>query len=233
MTREQIRDDILRRVWVNSPAAAPSHVLADVATAVNAALQILWLARGTGFFTAVDISATITGGSKSVALPDTVQEVLACRNSDDESLSPVYSLDDILHYRTRYEGAAAESNGTPAVFWVETRRNEGDDTAGITLYVAPTPSGNTTLTVETKGQAPSYTAAQMADGAATIGVAHQYVETLLLPLARYEATRFGWFENEPLRGSLREAAETALRAQGLASPWPESPSTAREVANAA
>ena len=232
MTREDIRNDILRRVWVDDPSVAPSHVLADVATAVNAALQILWLARGTAFFTAVDISATVTGGSRSVALPSTVQEVLACRNSDEESLRPVYSLDDILHYRVRYEGATAESGGTPTAFWVETRRNEGDDTAGLTLYVAPTPSGNTTLTVETKGQAPNYTAAQMADDAATIGIAHQYVETLFLPVARYEATRFAWFENEPLRVSLREAADTALRAQGLAVPWPD-PSTAREVATAA
>ncbi len=233
MTRLDIRNDILRRVWVDDPTKTPAHVLADATTAVNAALQMLWLARGSDFFTSADITATITGGSRSVALPATVQEVLAVRIASDEThLAPVFGLDDILHYRRRYEGALTESGGTPAAFWVETRRNEGDDTAAATLHVAPTPSSNTTLTVETKGQAPKYTAAEMADDAATIGVAHQYIETLLLPVARYEATRFGWFKNEPLRESLREAANQAMTQQGLAAPWPE-PQSAREVAAAA
>lgn len=232
MTRADIRNDILRRVWIDDPATAPAHVLADVATAVNTALQTLWLLRGTEFFTSVDVPVTVTGGNRSVALAASIQEVLACRDASDDSLRPVHSLDDILHYRRRYEGATAESNGTPAVFWVEARRNEGDDTVACTLYVAPTPSGNTNFTLETKGQAPNYTAAQMAAGAATIGVAHQYVETLFLPIARYEATRFGWFQNEPLRESLRESAASALRAQGLAIPWPD-PKPAPEVAEAA
>lgn len=232
MTRADIRNDILRRVWIDDPATAPAHVLADVATAVNAALQTLWLMRGTKFFTEVDVPVTVTGGSKSVALAATIQEVLACRNASDDSLRPVYSLDDILNYRRRFEGATQESNGTPAVFWVETKRNEGDDTVACTLYVAPTPGSNTNLTLETKGQAPTYTVAQMADGAATIGVAHQYVETLLLPIARYEATRFGWFQNSGLAASLRESAGAALEAQGLAIPWPD-PKPAPEVAEAA
>jgi len=234
MTRLDIRNDILRRVWIEDPDNAPAYVLQDVATAVNQALQRLWLARGSEFFTSVDEAVTVTGGSRSVALPSGVQTVLACRLSDGlTSLRPVFSLDDILHYRTRYEGAVAESAGTPRVFWVEVRRNEGADTVDCVLYIAPTPSSSTALSVETKGEAPIYTVAQMADNAATIGVAHQYVESLFLPVARYESTRFYWFRgDEPLRESLREAAALAMSQQGLAVPWPESPKVP-EVATAA
>jgi hypothetical protein len=230
MTRADIRNDILRRVWIDDPTRAPEHVRADVATAVNTALQTLWLARGSEFFTSADLPVTITGGNASLALSSAIQEVLAVRLAATSApLRPVFSRDDILHYRRRYEGATQESQGTPAVFWVEARRAEADDTAGATLYVAPTPSGNTNLEIEAKGQAPAYTATEMADAVATIGVAHQYVESLLLPVARYEATRFGWFKNEPLRETLREAANAAMQAQGLAAPWPE-PASAKEEA---
>jgi hypothetical protein len=230
MTRLDIRNDILRRVWIDDPENAPGHVRDDVATAVNTALQTLWLARGSDFFTAADVSVTVSGGSGSVALPDTLQEVLAARiAASGQSLRPVFNLDDILHYCRRYEGDMAETQGTPSVFYVETRRAEAADTAGATLHVAPVPSANTTLTVETKGQAPAYTATQMTADDAGIGVAHQYVETLLLPVARYEATRFSWFRDEALRESLREAAAIAMQAQGLAAPWPE-PRPAREEA---
>jgi hypothetical protein len=231
MTRRDILHDLLRRVWIDDPGNAPEHVVQDAATAVNTSLQTLWLARGSEFFTSADISATLAAGSRSVALPAGLQEVLAVRLPSGESLRPVFALDDILHYRRRYEGAMDEAQGTPAVVWVELRRAEAADTAGTTLHVAPTPASETVLTVETKGQAPAYTAAQMGEDSGGIGVAHQYVETLLLPVARYEATRFGWFKNEPLREALREAAATAMQAQGLAAPWPE-PKPAREVAAA-
>lgn len=222
MTRQAIRDYILRRVWVDDPATAPSRILADIATAVNAALQILHLAPSGKFFCSVDRTVTVTGGTNSVAVPTTVQVVIGCRDADNEPLAPVFSLDDIRYYRRRYEGATQESTGTPAAFFIETRRNEGDDTAAATLFVAPTPSGSTTLTLETRGEAPGYTAADLDDDANVIGIAHQYVESLFLPVAVYEATRFEWYEGgTALRESLREAASAAMRSQGLASPWPD------------
>lgn len=235
MTRKEIRDYILRRVWVDDPAAVPARILADIVTAVNASLQLLHLDPAAKFFTQIDVPVTIPGGSNSVALPSTIQTVLAVRLPNDEPLSPVYTLDDIRYYRRRFEGATTETAGTPAAFLVETRRNTASgDAVDATLFVAPTPSATTTFTVETRGEAPNYTGAELEDDIAVIGIAHRYVETLFLPVAVYEATRFEWFEGgQSLRESLREAATAALRAQGLASPWPETPYPAREVAQSA
>jgi hypothetical protein len=170
-----------------------------------------------------------------VALPSGIQEVKNVRLASSlMPLDPVFTLDDILYYRRRYEGALTESNGVPAAFFVENRRAEDDDAAGSTLYVAPTPASNTSLSVEVRGEAPVYTLAELESDSETIAVAHAYVEHLFLPVARYEATRFSWFKDrEDLRASLREDAAAAMVAHGLAVPWPETRNPAKEVAAAA
>jgi hypothetical protein len=219
MTRRQIRDNILRVVWVHDPDNAPSHVLEDVATAVNKSLQTLYLLPGAEFYTLSDYEVTVAAGTNSIALASAMQRLDSVRRSSGAPLAPVDSRQDILNYRVRFEGATTESAGVPVAYWLEQRRSNGDDAAAATLFVAPTPESNTLLKLEGKSEATAYTVSEMENESAGISIAHGYVESLFLPLARYEASLSSWFKDPALRDSLRTAAEAAFTAVGLAAPW--------------
>lgn len=225
MTRRDIRDDVLRRVWIERPAdAVPDFVLADVATAINQALQTLWTLPREDWFRRQEIEVSLVAGTNRYALPSTIQNVLGVTRANGSELRPVQSRSDIDNYAKRFTGATTEANGTPAAFWIERLASGGSsDSAAAYLWLAPTPSATATLTMEVSSEAPNYTVAQLDDAVNTIPMPHAYVESLLLPVARFFATRCHWFNGDP--GGLKTDAEAAFARIGATAPWanPEKP----------
>lgn len=233
MTRRQIRDDILRRAWIERPEAAPAHVLADVATAVNQTLQTLHLMPGAEFFRLRSWEVTVPGGQRSVELPAAVQTVRQVRRvTSGKELRPVSTRSDILHYARRFLGADAEEPGLPAAYWLESGESGVlEDSVASTLHVAPAPAAATALEVRAEAEAPRYTAADMESEAEGIAAPHGYIESLVLPLARRQASRFSWFAGgDAAAARLDDDAAAALAALGLAAPWKQPESATQPAA---
>lgn len=220
MTRREIRDDVLRRVWIDDPDNAPDHVIADVVTAINQALQTLYLIPGGDFFTLSDYEVTVANGTNYIALSSALQRLDSVRLASGVPLGPVFAREDILNYRRRFEGALSEDGGTPVAYWLEQRRaSSGDDAGACTLFVAPTPESDTLLKLEGKSEATIYTVTEMESTEAGIAIAHRYVQSILLPLARFKATECAWFKDDALAARLKSASESAFAAVGLSAPW--------------
>jgi len=222
MTRREIRDDVLRRVRIDDPDNAPDHVIADVVTAINQALQTLYLIPGGDFYTLSDYEVTVATGTNSIALSSAIQRLDSVRLASGVPLGPVFAREDILNYRRRYEGALAEDGGTPVAYWLEQRRaasGAAADASACTLFVAPTPESDTLLKLEGKSEATIYTVVEMESAQAGIAIAHRYVQSILLPLARFKATECAWFKDDALGARLKSASESAFAAVGLSAPW--------------
>lgn len=232
MTRKALRDAILRAVYVEDPSTPPDYVLDDVAIAVNQALQLLWSLPGLEYFRKQEIEVELVAGTRRYALDASVQSVLGEARLGGSALRPVRTKGDIEHYAVRFLGATSEATGTPEAYWVEEiAAGSGADASAIYVWLAPTPSANGTLTLEASTQAPNYTAAELDDASSTIPVPHGYAESLLLPVARFMATRGHWFTDEEGRATKFETdANNAFATLGLVSPWPKPRPAPREAA---
>lgn len=92
------------------------------------------------------------------------------------------------------------------------------DSVAMTLCLAPTPNANGTLAWNAIREPTSYTAANMDNAGTTIPVAHQYVETLLLPIFRWFLTRSRYFSAADKLPMLEADYKLALGAIGLGEP---------------
>lgn len=220
MNLQQIRDDLLRKIWVEHPADAPAYLLDDVAVAVNQAMQAIWLSEDLHFSRAESRSVIFGAGVNKVTLGADVQRVLGdVRRNDGGFLRPVYRRADIEYYARRFLGQMDESTGVPVVYWVQSvKSSSGGDSVSAVLWVAPIPASTTEVIMQVELDAPHYTAGNLAT-TGTIAMPHQYVEALFLPLARYFITRSHWFSNEEHRAAFQTDAEAAMVRFGMAVPW--------------
>ena len=92
------------------------------------------------------------------------------------------------------------------------------DSVTITLCLAPTPNASGTVEFDAIKEPPVYTAANMSDGAVSVPVAHQYVETILIPLFRYFLSRSRFFTNADKIPMIEADYKAALEAMGLGDP---------------
>lgn len=220
MTRKEIRDDVLRKVWFEDPTKAPSYVIADVVIEINRALQTVWSLPGREWFRRQPIEVPIVSGTNRYELPATLQSVLGVSRLNGASLRPVDSQSDIEHYARRYLGESSETPGTPAVYWVEMLASGASpDSAAAFLWLAPSPNADGTLTIQVSTEAPIYTAADLTDEEQVIPMPHGYVESLFLPVARFYASRSHWFKDAAKLEELRTDATSAFNALGLVAPW--------------
>jgi hypothetical protein len=92
------------------------------------------------------------------------------------------------------------------------------DSVTLTLCLAPTPSENGVIECDVIKEPTAYTAANMSDGAVSVPVAHQYVETILIPLFRYFLSRSRFFTNADKLPMIEADYKAALEAMGLGEP---------------
>lgn len=193
---------------------------ASIMEALNAALQQIFArAHRLDFFNRTSLEVTITGGANSATLQQSVQNILkpVRLQTGKQALMELESIHDIDHYAALYHGGAAYAPSSPRAFFLQgANQNKGDNVA-LTLYVAPTPVGNTVLLVDVSLEPPRYTWSDVTAGT-PLEMPHRYAETLLLPLVKHWAMSHRNFVLRALEPAIKDQYAIARDLLGLVDP---------------
>lgn len=219
MNVTQAIDSIYEVFGIPNNASAPEIMRRRIFNDLNSALQLIWTKghRLLDYYTRRSVTATITANQNSVVLDDSVEAVLGPvkRVSDGVGLRPIRTRGEYDSFASIYAGSLTALTGAPPqAYFAEEKRPSPDqaDATKITLFVVPTPTANTDLSVEASIRAPAFTTADYSSGT-PIPIPHNYAETLLLPIARYLSSSSLFFadkskQREPL---LKAEYERALK----------------------
>jgi hypothetical protein len=151
-----------------------------------------------------------------------VQNVVGpCRRSDNNRpLAPVRSIGEIESFAALYLDGATLNE--PVAYHVERIKQSSDDPARCILHVSPAVSGgNVSLLLEVVKEPPRYTMDDLTS-CPLVPIPHQYAETLLIPIIRYNASSYYLFTAAD--GSQKETIDRgyqqAMISLGLADPNP-------------
>lgn len=213
MTIGDIRDDLLRKVWVESLSNAPGYIVQDVTTAINAALQEFWMSPHRHFRTTPE-SIVIAGNSSSFDLPTNIQEVIAPVRAGGKDLIRISKKGDIQNIdRYEYDSAAT------AFYHIDANRaGSGNDGVSVTMLVSPAPTNDLTVTFDAVYECPAYTVADVTAGTVVIPIAHQYIESLFMPIARFAVMQSHWFWEQEKSKFIEADAVAARERLGLSNP---------------
>lgn len=208
-------------VWgVEGKCSAPDFALARAVNDVNGALQTIWnQAADRNYWTNSTITVVFADGESEKDLDDDIQNVVGpCRlASNNRALTIVGSIGEIENFADLFLDGAIASG--PIGYHINRQRQSAEDPAKCTLMIAPAASGSTSVLLEVVKEAPRYTVADLSS-CPLLPIPHKYVETLLLPVARYMATSFFLFSNKEAKESIDAEYAIARNALGLADPLP-------------
>jgi hypothetical protein len=143
----------------------------------NAAMQLIYSqADRLEYFNRERVTVTV-GTVGSVALPSSVQRIQGEARIGGRSLRPLASKSQVSDFATLYGGSS------PMGFLVESVRESGADSLGMTLYVAPAPSQDTDITLDVTYEPPRFESADLLSGQ-VIPLPHKWAETIFMPLVR-------------------------------------------------
>lgn len=209
----------------------PAFLHADAAIATNQAFQEIWMAPLARDWKRRDTNLVGTSGTSGYVLADGVAEVTGPVWFDGYAVQPARDKGAFGDYANHYRTALGGSAAVPSWYLVDTLYG-GDadpDAKSITIHFAPTPIWTTPVDdiVITKGityraiwEPPNFTDCSINDAGTVLPIPDRYVESILLPMCRYNLSRTAWFEGERLRASLREGYEQARGLLGLVDPSP-------------
>jgi hypothetical protein len=216
-----IRDECYRMLEINAGVTVSDAVKADCANALNRALQTMNLA-GKDYFLAESITQAFAIGTAEYALSSTIQRVIGpVRLQGGAHLRELRSRGQYDGFGMYLQGASsmAAVSGTPVAYFLESSRStSGADSVTLTLCLAPTPNASGTVEYDAIKEPTAYTAANMSEGTVTVPVAHQYVETILIPLVKYFLSRSRFFTSADKLPLIEDDYQAAMAAMGLAEP---------------
>jgi len=209
MNVTQAIDAIYEVFGIPNNASAPEIMRRRIFNDLNSALQLIWSKghRLLDYYTRQTITATITANSNNVVLSDSVSAVLGPvrRVSDSVGLRPIRTRGEYDSFASIYAGSLTALTGAPPqAYFADQERPTPDsaDSTKITLFVVPSPTASTSLSIEVSLKAPAFTTTDYVSSTA-IPIPHNYAETLLLPIARYLSSSSLFFadkskQREPL-----------------------------------
>lgn len=231
LRKVDVRDDLLRKLGIESSGSASASMLADVLEAMNHAQQMLWMA-GPGYFTRSKLGLTLVNGTSEYTLADTVQSVLGpLRLASGRTLRALESRAELDNFGLLYLGqtSATVAAGTPLAYFVETLFQAGNDPAQIKVHVVPAPNSGAAGAATLDGVTECTRFADAADIAGTdvLPVAQQYSESLFLPIARKALTRSTYFSATQLREQIEADYAEAMALLGRAGGYQPADKTAK------
>lgn len=211
MNVTQAIDAIYEVFGIPNNASAPEIMRRRIFNDLNSALQLIWSKghRLLDYYTRQTITATILANTNSIVLDDSVEAILGPvkRASDGIGLRPIRSRGEYDSFASIYAGSLTALTGAPPqAYFADEKRPSPDvaDSTKITMFVVPSPTTNTSLSVEVSIKAPAFTVSDYGTSpAVVIPMPHNYAETLLLPIARYLSSSSLFFadkskQREPL-----------------------------------
>ena len=221
LRKVDVRDDLLRKLGIESVGSASASMLADVLEAMNHAQQMLWMAGPADYFTRSQIALTLVNGTSEYTLADTVQSVLGpLRLPSGRTLRALESRAELDNFGLLYLGqtSATVAAGTPLAYFVETLFQAGNDPVQIKIHVVPAPNSGAAGAATLDGVTECTRFVDSADiaGSGVLPVAQQYSESLFLPIARKALTRSTYFSATQLREQIEADYAEAMAVLGRA-----------------
>ena len=220
--------DVIRHIlllWgVENPKHAPAFVRSSALDYMNAAMQAVWnSAKDRDYWTRTTHSITLAAGASFIALQDSIQNVIgpARLEADNRPLVLVNSRSQIDHFVSLYmDGVAGDS---PVAYYIERTAQAGKEPTQCVFRVAPAPEADTDFLLDVIYEAPRFTWNDV-DACPRVPIPHRYVESLLLPIARYHAMSSHLFVFPDRAAQITEDYQQALTLLDAADPLP--PATA-------
>ncbi len=189
-----------------------------VVEVINQALQLVYsAAKAVDYFARVTETLTFAQDVNTAVLPVGVQHLLGPVRYQEskQPLAPVGSINDFHSYLDIY-GVNASS---PRIYFLNRANAAGQDNAGLTVHIAPTPTIETVFEYEYAMQAPRYTEADILANA-RVPMPHSYVESLLLPVVKHLAASDSLFRREEMRPVIAADYTRARQMLGIVDPEP-------------
>jgi hypothetical protein len=190
---------------------------------INGALQIIYSkAEKLDYFNRETITLTFGTGVTTQKLPVGVQNILGPvklgnpSNPTNIALRNAGTVSEFENWLDLYFAAAAG----PRVAFIDRRSSgTGFDSQACVLRIGPAPTDETDVSLDYAAEAPYYRETDYA-GNARLKVPHSYVESLLLPIVKYNASLDSLFRREEMREALTADYRRALAQLGMVDPDP-------------
>jgi len=211
-------------------STTPAFVIDRAVNDVNASLQMVWNhADERNYWSSDTLTVTLgqtspvaeneTTSASEIDLPADIQNVVGpCRlTSTSRPLVPLGTIGEIETFSDLY--LDGETCTEPLAYHINRFSQSGADPAKCVFMVTPAVAVETSFNLEVVRNAPRFTADDMT-ACPLIPIPHRYVESLLLPIARYHASSFSMFRGKELKESIDRDYQTARVALGFADPLP-------------
>ena len=220
MNGNDLLNDLLRKLYIEDPSALSGVILtglqADCVDAINRAFQTLWTAPA-DFFRRKHFQFATVSGTQEYTLEQGVQEVLGPVkvNGGTPHLRPVKDRGDFDNYATRFQGSLTNvvSNAQPKAYYLERLWQDAADSAVCKMLLTPTPDTAYTIDFEGSTEAPSFTLAEL-QAEPDLPIPHNYVEGILLPVARLFACRSHYFMAAERQPEVQQFQQDFIMAMG-------------------
>ena len=201
--------------------SAPDFAVERAVNDLNASLQMVWNhADDRNYWSSDTMTITLAHTESTFDLPSDIQNVVGpCRlASNNRPLVPLGTVGELETFRDLY--LDGETSTEPLAYHINRMSQTGNDPAKIVFCVVPEVSGAATdFYLEVVRNAPRFAMTDM-NACPVIPIPHSYVESLLLPIARYHASSFSLFNAKDLKDSIDRDYLQARVALGLSDPLP-------------
>lgn len=211
--------DILGMWGIFCRKSAPDFALDAAINIANQSLQLVWNnAEGRTYWTNETLTITLSDGESSQDLGDDIQNVVGpCRlQSSKQPLVPIGTIGELETFSDIYlDGEAAD---TPLAYHVERMNQSGGDPAKCVFHVNSVIDGaDVAFLLEVVKEPPRFLPNDLAS-CPVVPMPHRYVESLLLPVARYQASAFYLFRMADQKPTIDREYQQAMISLGLADP---------------
>lgn len=220
LTLRDIFEDALQLIDIESASLSALDTRAFVIRAINSGLQTLLLS-GRDYFTKETETLYLSDGVAIYVLPQSVVNVIfPARLSDGAPIRELMNRGEADMFPQLYLGSsyAVTQRGKPMAAFVERKHVSGNDPTQATVIFAPTPNGAYTAEFSVSRTPPVYTLDQVSAPSPTVPVAHQFAESLLLPLVRWQMRVSRLFRANDMIPQLKADFDAAQEMLGLADP---------------
>ncbi len=206
MTIGDIASDIAQVFGVPSFLVAPALIQSRIVIDINSAIQQMQNS-GEDYYGREDLTVDLAADTETYTLEKDIQSVLDPIKLDDGTLlRKLTSRGQLLQFGQIFIDQLnnAVASGTPTCFYIESVRDPTNaDDVTVILHLLPKPSSSVaaarTAIVPVIKEPSLFTLSQITAGTSTLPVPQRYVESIFLPLARWNATTsFLFYEKEKI-----------------------------------
>lgn len=213
ITFAEVVDEILTIWGQRCGCCTDDEMLQQAVSIVNSSLQQMWSrARDREYFarTITEVSASAAGiitieqdyndGTTEVPFQNLSSEGFSISSSTGVRLRKLASKAEWAFFTQMYES----SDTVPKAYFLDVTRSETDQgLSSVSVYIVPNPGDSPEFQITYLCQAPRFTVNDYTNGR-RVALPHTYIESLLLPLVKYEALASFWAVKMEGKDSIQE-----------------------------